>query len=68
MVVNRIGATTGRKGVQVHAWLEKIEYPKAPPVTGKQCLDPQIKRNTFNGEWTYTGTLNRGSKIQNLIR
>jgi hypothetical protein len=64
IVVNLIGATTTREGLEVHAWLDDAKYPKSRTVSDKQLLDVQIQRHEFHGEWNYTIIPNRESPIR----
>jgi hypothetical protein len=64
IVVNLIGATTTREGLEVHAWLDDAEYPKSRTVSDKQLLDVQIQRHEFHGEWNYTIIPNRELPIR----
>ena len=64
IVVNLIGATTTREGLEVPAWLDDAEYPKSGTVSDKQLLDVQIQRHEFHGEWNYTIIPNRELPIR----
>lgn len=64
IVVNLIGATTTREGLEVHAWLDEAEYPKSRTVSDKQLLDVKIQRHEFHGEWNYTIIPNRELPIR----
>jgi hypothetical protein len=64
IVVNLIGATTTREGLEVHAWLDDAEYPKSRTVSDKQLLNVQIQRHEFHGEWNYTIIPNRELPIR----
>lgn len=54
IVVNLIGSTKTREGLEVHAWLDEREYQKSRKVSDEQLLDVRIQRNKFHGEWNYT--------------
>jgi transposase len=54
IVVNLIGNTSTRQGLEVHAWLDEREYEKARKITDTQLLDVRIQRSKFHGEWNYT--------------
>ncbi len=54
IVVNLIGSTKTREGLEVHAWLDEREYQKSRKVSDEQLLDVNIQRNKFHGEWNYT--------------
>jgi hypothetical protein len=42
IMVNLIGATTTREGLDVHGWLDDAKYPKSRTISDKQLLDVQI--------------------------
>jgi hypothetical protein len=54
IVVNLIGNTRTKEGLEVHAWLDQREYQKSRKVTDEQLLSVRIQRNEFHGEWNYT--------------
>lgn len=54
IVVNLIGNTRTREGLEVHAWLDEREYQKSRKISDEELLDVKIKRNKFHGEWNYT--------------
>lgn len=54
IVVNLIGSTRTREGLEVHAWLDEREYQKSRKVSDEQLLNVRIQRNPFHGEWNYT--------------
>ncbi|MEY3173237.1 MAG: hypothetical protein RLZZ436_1151, partial [Planctomycetota bacterium] len=64
IVINLIGATTTREGLEVHAWLDDAEYPKSRTVSDKQLLHVQIQRHEFHGEWYYIVIPNRELPIR----
>jgi transposase len=64
IVVNLIGNTSTREGLEVHAWLDEGEYPKSQQVTDAQLLDVRIQRHSFHGEWNYTILPNTKLKIR----
>jgi transposase len=53
IVVNLIGNTRTKEGLEVHAWLDEREYQKARKVSDEQLLNVRIQRNEFHGEWNY---------------
>ena len=59
IVVNLIGSTKTKEGLEVHAWLDEREYKKSRKITEQQLLDVKIQRDTFHGEWNYTILPNR---------
>jgi hypothetical protein len=52
-VVNLIGATTTKSGLEVHAWLDEAEYEKGKKLTDSQLAEVHIRRDVFHGEWNY---------------
>ncbi|RPJ07343.1 MAG: ISAzo13 family transposase [Deltaproteobacteria bacterium] len=54
IVVNLIGSTRTKEGLEVHAWLDEREYQKSRKVSNEQLLNVRIQRNEFHGEWNYT--------------
>lgn len=54
IVVNLIGSTRTKEGLEVHAWLDEGEYQKSRKVSDEQLLNVRIQRNEFHGEWNYT--------------
>lgn len=54
IVVNLIGSTRTKEGLEVHAWLDEREYQKSRKVSDEQLLNVRIQRNDFHGEWNYT--------------
>jgi transposase len=53
IVVNLIGATTTKAGLEVHAWLDEAEYEKGKKLTDAQLAEVRIRRDAFHGEWNY---------------
>ena len=53
IVVNLIGSTHTKQGLEVHAWLDEKEYQKAKTVTDAQLAEVHIRRDSFHGEWNY---------------
>jgi hypothetical protein len=54
IVVNLIGSTRTRQGLEVHAWLDEAQYQKSKKVTDAQLSEVQILRHSFHGEWNYS--------------
>ncbi len=54
VVVELIGATTTRTGLQVHAELDPASYPTKIKVTDTQLAAVQLTPHAFHGEWNYT--------------
>lgn len=53
VVVQLIGATRTREGLEVHAWLDQKHYPKGRKVTAAEVDDLYIVPQNFHGEWNY---------------
>ena len=54
VVVNLIGHTTTRTGLEIHSELNENSYPTGHEVTDQQMESLSIKRDRFHGEWNYT--------------
>ena len=54
VVVNLIGHTTTRTGLEIHSELNEHSYPTGREVTDQQMERLSIKRDKFHGEWNYT--------------
>jgi hypothetical protein len=53
VVVESIGTTTTRTGLEVHAWLDEGTYEKGRKVTKQELAECWIIRNPYHGEWNY---------------
>jgi len=53
IVVNLIGSTRTKEGLEVHVWLDEKHYPKAKTVSDTQLSEVRIRRDSFHGEWNY---------------
>ena len=53
IVVNLIGSTRTKEGLEVHAWLDEQQYKKAKAVSKNQLSEVRIRRDPFHGEWNY---------------
>ena len=53
-IVQLIGATTTRKGLQVRAELDTNTYPAGIKVSDAEMATLAIERHAFHGEWNYT--------------
>jgi len=51
VVVNLIGSTKTKKGLEVHAWIDRKKYEKGRKITNEEIQEIQIKRNKFHGDW-----------------
>jgi hypothetical protein len=54
VVVNLIGATTTRTGLQVRAALDSAPYPTKKQVSQEELAAVQISPDSFHGEWNYS--------------
>ncbi len=54
VVVNLIGATTTRTGLQVRAGLDTNHYPAGSTVSDDDIETLYLQRDTFHGEWNYS--------------
>ena len=53
VVVNLIGSTTTKEGLEVHAWLDERTYAKGRKISKEELSTVRIKRNRFHGDWNY---------------
>lgn len=53
IVVNLIGSTRTKEGLEVHAWLDEQHYQKGKTVSDTQLSEVRIRRDSFHGEWNY---------------
>ena len=53
-VVNLIGSTRTRSGLQVKAMLDKRTYEKGQKVSSQQILQLSLKGHSFHPDWNYT--------------
>jgi len=54
VVVNLIGATTTREGLQVQAERDTASYPTKVKVSDEELAAVQLTPHAFHGEWNYT--------------
>ena len=54
VVVNLIGGTTTKTGLEIRSELDGGSYPIGREVTDQQMEGLSIKREKFHGEWNYT--------------
>jgi hypothetical protein len=54
VVVNLIGHTTTKAGLEIRAALDENRYPTGREVTDEQMEGLSIKRDKFHGDWNYT--------------
>jgi transposase len=53
VVVQWIGSTRTREGLEVHAWVDEKQYRKGRKVTNAEFAELHIKPHSFHGEWNY---------------
>jgi hypothetical protein len=53
VVVNLIGHTTTKTGLEIHSELNENSYPTGREVTDQQLESLSIKREKFHGAWNY---------------
>lgn len=53
IVVQLVGSTRTREGLEVHAWLDDKHYQKGRKVADSEFDDLYVKPNAFHGEWNY---------------
>jgi transposase len=54
VIVNLIGATTTRSGLEVYARLDERSYPRDVKVSGAELAAVNLERHDFHPEWNYT--------------
>src|ERR671919_2928444 len=54
VVVNLIGHTTTKTGLEIRAALDENRYPTGREITDQQMESLALKREQFHGEWNYT--------------
>jgi hypothetical protein len=54
VILELIGATTTRTGLQVHAELDRGQYPTRIKVTDEELAAVNLAPHEFHGEWNYT--------------
>jgi transposase len=53
IIVQLIGSTRTREGLEVHAWLDENDYKKGRKVADSELDEVYIKPNAFQGQWNY---------------
>jgi transposase len=53
IVVNLIGSTRTKQGLEVHAWLDEAQYQKSKKISDAQLSEVCLRRDPFHGEWNY---------------
>jgi len=63
VVVNLIGATTTRTGLEVHAALDSGSYPTKVKVSDKEMERVCLRPHKFHGEWNYSIAPTKAPKL-----
>jgi transposase len=53
IVVNLIGSTKTKEGLEVHAWLDGRKYEKGRKISDADFAEIHVKRHKFHGDWNY---------------
>jgi hypothetical protein len=53
VIINLIGHTTTKTGLQIRAELDTQSYPTGRKITNEEFAQIQIERDAFHGEWNY---------------
>ena len=53
IVVQLIGNTKTKKGLEVHAWIDTGNYETGKKISDKELNECDIIRNNFHGDWNY---------------
>ena len=54
VIVQLIAATTNRKGLAVHAEIDRTSYPPGTKVSNEEMSRLRLEPAAFHGEWNYT--------------
>ena len=54
VVVNLIGNTRTKTGLEIHSELDENAYQTAIKVTDAELAAVRLKKDRFHGEWNYT--------------
>jgi hypothetical protein len=58
-IVNLIGSTTTKEGLEIHCELDTRNYPKGIKVPDGQLEKVKLKKHLFHGDWNYTISPNK---------
>lgn len=61
-IVNLIGSTKTKEGLEIHCELDTKTYPKGIKVTDTQLKKVKLKKHKFHGDWNYTIYPNKKSE------
>ena len=53
-IVNLIGSTKTKEGLNIHCELDENKYPKGIKVSDEQLEQVNLKKHKFHGDWNYT--------------
>jgi hypothetical protein len=54
IAINLIAPTRTSQSLEVHAWIDEIEYPKSKAPSKAQMTEVHLVRNKFHREWNYS--------------
>ena len=54
IIIQLIGGTTTRAGLQIDAEIDHGEYPLGVKVADAVLAELNLRRSTFHGDWNYT--------------
>ncbi len=61
-IVNLIGSTRTKEGLEIRCELDTNTYPKGIKVSDAQMEQVKVKKHKFHGDWNYTIYPSRGNK------
>ena len=67
VIVQLIAATTNRKGLKVHAEIDRRTYPPGTKISDQEMDSLHLVTDPFHGEWNYTILPKPISKIDTVI-
>lgn len=53
VVVNLIGSTETKEGLEVHPWIDRRKYETGRKIPKNEFREILIERNQFHGDWNY---------------
>jgi hypothetical protein len=54
VIIQLIGSTKTRTGLNVHCCLDENKYPKGIKVSDREMASINLEHDSFHGEWNYT--------------
>jgi hypothetical protein len=67
VIVQLIAATTNRKGLAVHAEIDRTSYPPGTKVSNEEMSRLRLEPAAFHGEWNYTIRPRTGLQMRHLF-